>query len=108
MTNNVKVKILRSTGLKTSCRNGYAHNLGNHTPGSKWSEMDYLFATWLRGHIGEEFTFEQFRNIYSGLLMASGFDHSYARKMSTIGHLDNGPAYAEFIQIINEADLKVA
>ena len=108
MTNTLKIRILRSTGLKKECKNGYAHNLGNHTPGSKWSEMDYMFSTWLRGHIGEEFTFEQFRNIYSGLLMSCGFDHSYARKMSTLGHLENGPAYAEFIQMVDEADLKVA
>ena len=98
----ITVKILRSVGLKKECANGYSHNLGNHQTrkiDTGWKEMDYQWQHWCRANIGRRLPWEDFRSIYIGLLMVSGFSYEYAKKMSEPFHIKNGAAFAEFIEL---------
>ena len=95
-----QVKILRHTGIQKQCANGYKRNLGSHQPNSKWGEMDYMFSTFCARNLTKTFNYADFQNAYTGLLMACGFELGYAKKMSALSHLKNGPEYAGFIQII--------
>ena len=96
---NKTVTVLRHTGLKKECADGHKRNLGNHQPDTMWAEMDYMFATFCGRNIGKTFELKQFQNIYEGLIQSCGFKPGYGKKMASESHLQNGPAYAGFIEI---------
>ena len=93
------VEITSPYAHKKECKNGYQHNLGNHSPGTKWSEMDFWFLSWAGRNVGKKVGFREFQKIYTGLLMACGFQENYAKSMASLSHLKNGPEYAGIIAI---------
>ena len=95
---SIYVKILSATGSQGSCKDG-GNNIGNHQAGSQWAEMDFYFMSWAGRNIGKEYTMQEFRDIYIGLLMTSGFSYDYGVKMSCMAQLKRAPVYAGFIEI---------
>ena len=95
---SIYVKVLSATGTKISCKDG-GNNVGNHQAGSQWAEMDFYFMSWAGRNIGKVYTMQEFRDIYIGLLMSSGFSYDYGVKMSCMAQLKRAPEYAGFIEI---------
>ena len=57
--------------------------------------MDFYFMSWAGRNIGKVYTMQEFRDIYIGLLMTSGFSYNYGVKMSSPSELKRAPEYAQ-------------